>query len=120
MKKNVHIQEWIQQSAYFPPYLSVDKENYRVTLDRVPEEGEVQTPGANPDGSRVLQPPDLRPVENTIMIRGMRKRVPFLFQSNLRIRLMSIVVLYPDTKSISSTRPPYASTVARSGSGLSA
>ena len=33
MKKNVHIQEWIQQSAYFPPYLSVDKENYRVTLE---------------------------------------------------------------------------------------
>ena len=44
MKKNVHIQEWIQQSAYFPPYLVVDKDNYRVTLDRVPEEGEVQTP----------------------------------------------------------------------------
>ena len=44
MKKNVHIQEWIQQSAYFPPYLIVDKDNYRVTLDRVPEEGEVQTP----------------------------------------------------------------------------
>ncbi len=44
MKKNVHIQEWVQQSAYFPPYLVVDKDNYRVTLDRVPEEGEVQTP----------------------------------------------------------------------------
>ena len=43
-KKNVHIQEWVQQSAYFPPYLVVDKDNYRVTLDRVPEEGEVQTP----------------------------------------------------------------------------
>ncbi len=44
MKKNVHIQEWVQQSAYFPPYMTVDKENYRVTLDRAPEEGEVQTP----------------------------------------------------------------------------
>ena len=44
MKKNVHIQEWVQQAAYFPPYLVVDKDNYRVTLDRVPEEGEVQTP----------------------------------------------------------------------------
>ncbi len=44
MKKNAHIQEWVQQSAYFPPYLTVDKENFRVTLDRTPEEGEVQTP----------------------------------------------------------------------------
>ncbi len=44
MKKNVHIQEWVQQSAYYPPYLIVDKDSYRVTLDRVPEEGEVQTP----------------------------------------------------------------------------
>ena len=44
MKKNVHIQEWIQQSAYFPPYMTVDKDNFSVTLDRVPEEGEVQTP----------------------------------------------------------------------------
>ena len=44
MKKNVHIQEWIQQSAYYPPYLNVDKENCRVVFDRLPEEGEVQTP----------------------------------------------------------------------------
>ena len=44
MKKNVHIQEWIQQAAYFPPYLNVDKENCRVAFDRLPEEGEVQTP----------------------------------------------------------------------------
>ena len=44
MKKNVHIQEWVQQSAYFPPYLTVEKDSFRVTLDRVPEEGEVQTP----------------------------------------------------------------------------
>ena len=44
MKKNAHIQEWVQQSAYFPPYMTVDKDNFRVTLDRTPEEGEVQTP----------------------------------------------------------------------------
>ena len=44
MKKNVHIQEWIQQSAYFPPYLTVDKDNYKVTLDRLPEQNEVQIP----------------------------------------------------------------------------
>lgn len=44
MKKNVHIQEWIQQSAYFPQYLSVDKDNFKVTFDRLPEVGEVQTP----------------------------------------------------------------------------
>ena len=44
MKKNAHIQEWVQQAAYFPPYLTVDKDSFRVTLDRVPDEGEVQTP----------------------------------------------------------------------------
>ena len=44
MKKNAHIMEWVQQAAYFPPYLKVDKDNYRATLERLPEEGEVQTP----------------------------------------------------------------------------
>lgn len=44
MKKNAHLQEWIQQSAYYPPYLNVDRENYRAVFDRLPEEGEVQTP----------------------------------------------------------------------------
>jgi len=44
MKKNVHILEWIQQSAYFPPYISVDKEALKATFDRMPEQGEIQTP----------------------------------------------------------------------------
>jgi len=44
MKKNVHIQEWMQQSAYFPAYLIVDKDNVKATFDRLPEQGEVQTP----------------------------------------------------------------------------
>lgn len=44
MKKNVHIIEWAQQSAYSPPYMTVDKDSLSVTLDRAPEEGEVQTP----------------------------------------------------------------------------
>ncbi len=44
MKKNVHIQEWVQQSAYFPPYITVDRDNMKAVLDRLPEQGEVQTP----------------------------------------------------------------------------
>ena len=44
MKKNVHIIEWVQQSAYFPPYLNVDKDNLKVTFDRLPEQNEVQIP----------------------------------------------------------------------------
>ena len=45
---------------------------------------------------------------------------PYDNQRSLRVRLMSCVVLCWGRYSISSTRPPYASTVARSGSGLSA
>lgn len=44
MKKNVHVQEWIQQSAYFPPYINVDKENLTITFERLPEQNEVQIP----------------------------------------------------------------------------
>lgn len=44
MKKNVHILEWIQQNAYSPPYMSVDKDNLKVTLDRMPEAAEIQIP----------------------------------------------------------------------------
>lgn len=44
MKKNVHILEWIEQNAYFPPYLSVDKEKLEATLLHQPEGKEVQTP----------------------------------------------------------------------------
>jgi len=44
MKKNVHILEWIEQNAYFPSYLSVDKEKLEATLLHQPEGKEVQTP----------------------------------------------------------------------------
>lgn len=44
MKKNVHVQEWIQQSAYFPPYLTVDKDNLKATFERMPEATEIQIP----------------------------------------------------------------------------
>ncbi|MAU12612.1 MAG: 30S ribosomal protein S4 [Anaerolineaceae bacterium] len=44
MKKNVHVVEWIEQIAAYPPYLSVDKDNVSATLLRTPEEGEIQVP----------------------------------------------------------------------------
>lgn len=44
MKKNVHVVEWIDQIAAYPPYLSVDKDNVSATLLRTPEEGEIQVP----------------------------------------------------------------------------
>lgn len=44
MKKNVHVQEWVEQISAYPPYLDVDKENLTATLTRVPEGSEVQVP----------------------------------------------------------------------------
>jgi len=44
MKKNVHVVEWVEQIAAYPPYLSVDKDNVSATLLRTPEEGEIQVP----------------------------------------------------------------------------
>lgn len=44
MKKNVHVQEWIEQVGAYPPYIDVDKDNLTVTLTREPENGEVQVP----------------------------------------------------------------------------
>lgn len=44
MKKNVHMQEWIEQNAYFPSYMSVNKENLEATLLHAPEGSEVQVP----------------------------------------------------------------------------
>ncbi len=43
-RKNVHLAEWIEQVAYYPPYLQVDKGNLTATFERLPEEGEVQVP----------------------------------------------------------------------------
>ena len=59
MKKNPHIQEWVQQSAYFPPYMTVDKENFSVSFDRDAGRGRSADPGRYPASGRVLQPPDL-------------------------------------------------------------
>lgn len=44
MKKNVHVEEWVEQVAAYPPYLSVKKDARQATLDRYPEAGEVQVP----------------------------------------------------------------------------
>lgn len=44
MKKNVHVQEWIEQVGAYPPYIDVDKDNFAITLTREPEDGEVQVP----------------------------------------------------------------------------
>jgi len=44
MKRNVHITEWVQQVSAYPPYLSVNQDNFTATLIRRPEEGEVQVP----------------------------------------------------------------------------
>lgn len=42
MKKNVHIEEWIEQTSMYPPYLEVNKEQRTASLSRLPEQGEVQ------------------------------------------------------------------------------
>lgn len=44
MKKNVHVEEWVEQTSYYPPYLSVDKEKRTATLLRVPDGSEIQVP----------------------------------------------------------------------------
>lgn len=44
MKRNVHITEWVDQISAYPPYLSVEKNNRKITLLRIPEPGEVQVP----------------------------------------------------------------------------
>lgn len=44
MRKNVHLEEWVEQVSAYPPYLDVDKNNFKATFTRIPEEGEVQVP----------------------------------------------------------------------------
>jgi small subunit ribosomal protein S4 len=44
MRKNVHIEEWIEQVGAYPPYLDVDKNKFSATFTRYPEPGEVQAP----------------------------------------------------------------------------
>ncbi len=44
MRKNVHVEEWIEQISAYPPYLEVSKKDFKATFTRTPEEGEVQVP----------------------------------------------------------------------------
>lgn len=44
MRKNVHVEEWIDQVGAYPPYLDVDKGNFKATFTRMPDAGEVQVP----------------------------------------------------------------------------
>lgn len=41
MRKNVHIQEWVQEAAPPPAYLEADLENFRIVLKYVPERKEI-------------------------------------------------------------------------------
>jgi len=44
MKKNVHVEEWVEQISAYPPYLDVDKDRREAIVTREPEAGEVQVP----------------------------------------------------------------------------
>lgn len=44
MKKNVHIEEWVQQVTTSPAYLDVDRENLTATFSHVPEGREIFVP----------------------------------------------------------------------------
>lgn len=44
MRKNVHVEEWIEQVSAYPPYLDVNKDKFSATFTRMPEPGEVQVP----------------------------------------------------------------------------
>lgn len=44
MKTNVHVTEWVEQTTYFPQYLSVDKDARKSTFVRLPEVEEIQVP----------------------------------------------------------------------------
>jgi small subunit ribosomal protein S4 len=44
MRKNVHMEEWVESTGAVPGYLSVDKEKMSVTLMRVPEQKEIPVP----------------------------------------------------------------------------
>jgi len=44
MRKNVHVEEWIEQVGAVPTYLAVDRNAFAVTLVRLPEQKEIQVP----------------------------------------------------------------------------
>jgi small subunit ribosomal protein S4 len=44
MRKNVHIQEWVEEGVTAPTYLDVDPENFSATFLRLPEQREIPVP----------------------------------------------------------------------------
>lgn len=44
MRKNVHMEEWVESTGAVPGYLSVDKDKMSVTLTRIPEQKEIPVP----------------------------------------------------------------------------
>lgn len=44
MRRNVHMEMWVQEGVPFPSYMSVDRENMTASLLRLPEDNEVQVP----------------------------------------------------------------------------
>ena len=44
MRKNAHMQEWVEQAIYTLPYLSVDPDNFSATFTRHPEQEEIPVP----------------------------------------------------------------------------
>jgi len=44
MRDNVHVTQWMEQTTYFPQYLSVDKAARKSTVVRLPEVDEIQVP----------------------------------------------------------------------------
>jgi small subunit ribosomal protein S4 len=41
MRKNVHIEEWMQSVGAVPSYLAVDRNAFSITLARIPEQKEI-------------------------------------------------------------------------------
>jgi small subunit ribosomal protein S4 len=44
MRKNVHMEEWVESVGALPGYLSVDKQKMSATLGRIPEQKEIPVP----------------------------------------------------------------------------
>ena len=44
MRNNVHVSVWVEESSFYPAYLTVDKNTRQFTLTRLPEADEIQVP----------------------------------------------------------------------------
>lgn len=44
MRKNVHVEEWVESVGSVPAYMSVDKKNLTATMTRIPEGREIPVP----------------------------------------------------------------------------